>query len=121
MFENFTFKEASYDSVPEGTYITEFLGNEETKSKYEEGEKAVVWKWKIVEGVHTGKIVTRVTGANPTLANGCGRIIIGLLGKTPSTTESVSIKDCIGKRYIVQVVKTKDGKGTRVETVTRLP
>lgn len=122
MFDNFTFKEATYDSVPEGSYYAEFIGNEEAKSKFEEDGKAVAWKWKIVQdGDQKGKTASRVTGAKPTSGNGCGKIIVGLLGKTPTAAETVSVKDCIGKTYLVQVVKTKDGKGARVETVNRLP
>ena len=122
MFENFTFKETTYESVPEGSYYAEFVGNEETKSKFEEDGKAIAWKWKIVQdGDHKGKSASRVTGTKPTPGNGCGKIIVGLLGKTPTASENVSVKDCIGKKYLVQVVRTKDGKGTRVETVARLP
>ena len=121
MFETFTFKAGTYDSVPEGTYFAEYIGNEETKSKYETDGKAMAWKWKIVEGDHKGKMPSRVTGTKATLETSCGKIISALLGKTPAPTETVNVQECIGKRYLVQVVKTKDGKSTRVETVTRLP
>ena len=121
MFESFTFKESTYESVPEGSYYAEYIGNEEATSKFAEDGKAIAWKWRIMEGDLKGKMPSRVTGKNPTPGNGCGKIIVGLVGKTPTASESVSVKDCIGKRYLIQVARTKDGKGTRVETVTRLP
>lgn len=121
MFDNFTFQASTFDAVSEGRYNAEYIGNEEIVSKFEKDGKAVAWRWKIVDGPNAGKVVTRVSGKTPTPKNGCGRILIALLGKTPTTGENVSVKDCIGKRYLVVVVKNESGEGTKVDTVVKMP
>jgi hypothetical protein len=121
MFDNFVFQASSFDSVPEGTYNSEFIGTEEIASKYGDDGKAIAWRFKILDNGNAGKVVSKVSGTKPTPKNKCGKTLIALLGKTPGVGESVSVKDCVGKRYALQVVKNPNGDGTIIENVFRLP
>ena len=120
MFDNFTFQASSFDSVGEGNYNADYIGNEEIASKYGEEGKAIAWRFKIVDGVNAGKVVSLVSGTKPTAKNKCGKTLIALLGKTPANGESVNIKDCVGKRYLVVVVKNENGEGTKVDTIVKM-
>ena len=121
MLENFTFQKSAFESVPEGNYNGVFIGNEEITSKYNDDGKAIAWQFEITDGVHAKKKVSCVSGTKPTAKNKCGKTLIALLGKSPPNGESVNVKDCVGKRYVLQVVKNDKGDGTRIETIMRLP
>jgi hypothetical protein len=120
MLENITFGSGGV-SLPEGTYYGEFTGVEKVANKFQPDKGALRWDWKVTGGDNQGKTISRTTGDKPGPDNACGRIIIGLLGKTPAANEVVDIKACVGRKYICQVVKAKDSTSTRVESVTLLP
>ena len=120
MFDSFTFQSNTFDCVPEGNYQAEYVGNEEITSKFSEDGKAIAWRFKVVDGPNTGKVVSLVSGRTPTAKNKCGKTISSLIGKTPNVGDSVTIKDFIGKRYLVVVKKNDNGDGTKIDTVVKL-
>jgi hypothetical protein len=120
MLENIVFSTGGV-SLPEGTYYGEFVAVDKTENKFQPGKGALRWDWKVTQGEFAGKIMSRTTGDKPAADNACGRILIGLLGKTPAASESINIKACVGRKYICLVAKAKDSTTTRVESVTLLP
>jgi len=120
MLESITFGNGGV-SLPEGTYYGEFVAVDKTENKFQADKGALRWDWKVTQGEFAGKIMSRTTGDKPGPDNACGRILIGLLGKTPAANETINIKACVGRKYICQVAKAKDSTTTRVESVTLLP
>jgi hypothetical protein len=107
--------------LPEGSYYGEFVGVEKVENRFQPDKGALRWDWKVTQGEFTGKIMSRTTGDKPGPDNACGRILIGLLGRTPTANENVNIKAFVGRKYLCQVAKAKDSTTTRVESVTLLP
>lgn len=111
------FEAAVGPGAPPGAWPAVFVGIEPTENQYGKG---LTWKWQVSEGEHKGKTLTRITGERPSPANACGKMLVAMLGKTPTPGESVALATLIGKRYLCIVAKGAQG-GCRVETVTPLP
>jgi hypothetical protein len=99
--------------VPAGPHTGEFLGVEPFENEHGPGVK---WRWKVTEGQHAGGIATRITGLKPTPKNSCGKMLVALLGRTPTEGERIDPASYVGKRYLIVVEATQSG-GTRVCTV----
>jgi hypothetical protein len=103
---------------PPGNYTASFAGVEPvTNDQYGAGLR---WKFQILYGPQAGQIASRTTGTNPTMKNGCGRILAGLLGRELQVGEQIDISLLVGRTYLI-VVQTAENGGTRVETVVQSP
>lgn len=99
---------------PAGNYRAEFIGVE--KTTHEEYGEGLRWSWKVIDGPQAGVIATRTTSPKPTTGNAAGRLISAMTNATLAGGQKASIRDCIGKVFLIQVAVTKSGTGTRVET-----
>jgi hypothetical protein len=104
-------------SIPPGEYHVNFLGVEETF--HEEWREGLMWKFKVYKGEFRVKETRRTTGVEPTPGNACGRMLAGLADKSPTEGLDIDPDDFIGRKYVVDVVANKSGKGTRVERILR--
>jgi hypothetical protein len=103
---------------PAGNYKATFVGVEQTT--HEEYGEGLRWSWKVVDGPQAGVIASRTTSPKPTTGNAAGRIIAAMTGTTLAGGQKASVRDCIGKPFLIQVAATKSGSGTRVETAIPL-
>jgi hypothetical protein len=107
----------SSGGVPVGSYLGRFVGVEKVTNDFGDG---LAWRWEIVGGPHAGQRVGRITTAQPTTKNVCGKILAGLIGKPLSAGEQFDLDGCVGKTYLLVVAEGERG-GTRVESVTTAP
>ena len=103
---------------PAGNYKAEFVGVEQTT--HEEYGDGLRWRWKVVDGPQAGVIASRTTSPKPTTGNAAGTLIAAMTGQTLAGGQKASVRDCIGKHFLIQVAATKSGSGTRVETAIPL-
>ena len=103
---------------PAGNYKAEFVGVEPTV--HEEYGEGLRWSWKVTEGPQAGVIASRTTSPKPTTGNAAGKLIAAMTGSTLAGGQKASVRDCIGKTFLIQVAATKSGSGTRVETAMPL-
>jgi hypothetical protein len=101
--------------VPAGFYRTKFVDVEATE--HEEYGAGLKFVFEVIDGEHKGEQATRITGTSPTPKNAAGRMISGVLGATLTPGAQVDLEPCVGRTYLVQVADTKNGQGTRIETV----
>jgi len=109
-----TIKEAG---LPVGRQDADFQGAEETY--HEEWHEGLMWKFRAYDGEFFGKESRRTTGPDPTPGNACGAFLAGLADKSPDDGLDLDPDDHIGQKYVIDVVKSKNGKGTRVERIIR--
>ena len=103
---------------PPGNYKASFEGVEQTThDEYGEGLR---WNWKVVDGPQAGVIASRTTSPKATTGNACGKLISAMTGTTLAGGQKTSIRDCIGRTFLISVQATKSGTGTRVETAMPL-
>jgi hypothetical protein len=103
-------------SVPAGNYRAKFLGVEEQPANVAKNYAAGLrWKWEILDGPQAKQVASRITGKSPTPANGCGKVISGLLGQPLTPGLAVDLGGCVGKTYLIVVQASPSGTGTRVE------
>jgi hypothetical protein len=106
--------------VPAGSYFATFKGREKcTTSKGE----TVKWIWTIVsdcpqKGMDTSCFIDKMP---PKPTNKLGRVLTGLAGHTLVEGEQFNPNSVIGNTFLIVVTTGKDGKGTRVESVTTPP
>jgi hypothetical protein len=111
MGDVFEFEVSQGGGPPPGNYKARFAGVEQTT--HEEYGDGLRWKW---EGV----IATRTTSPKPTTGNAAGKLIAAMTGMTLAGGQKASVRDCVGKLFLVSVQSTKSGSGTRVETAMPL-
>jgi len=110
--------EVSNAGPPAGNYKAEFVGVEQTT--HEEYGDGLRWKWRVVDGPQRGVIATRTTNPKPTTGNAAGKLIAAMTGTTLAGGQKASVRDCVGKTFLICVAATKSGSGTRVETAMPL-
>jgi hypothetical protein len=104
-------------SIPVGQYRATFEGVEEQPANVQKGYAAGLrWKFKVVSGPHAGLATSRVTGATPSPANACGKILSGLVGRAIKEEEEFDPDQYRGRKYLV-IVEAAQGGGTRVAAV----
>lgn len=105
---------AGGSSVPSGLYRATFDRVEE--STHEEFGDGLKWIFKVVDGEHTGEEASRITGCKPTPKNAAGRMLAQLSGLAAKPGTRITIDDCIGREYMIQVEDSPGGNGTRIAT-----
>ena len=118
MAEVLEFEVGNGGGPPAGNYRAEFVGVETTT--HEEYGDGLRWSWRVSEGPQKGVIARRITSPKPTTGNAAGRLIAAMTGTTLAGGQKASIRDCVGKVFLVSVQATKSGTGTRVETAMPL-
>lgn len=103
---------------PVGNYRATFEGVE--KTTHEEFGEGLRWSWKVIDGPQAGVIATRTTSPKPTTGNAAGKLIAAMTGVTLAGGQKASVRDCVGKVFLISVQATKSGTGTRVETAMPL-
>lgn len=107
----------SAGGLPVGSYLGKFLGVEPVNNDYGAG---LCWRWEITAGPHAGQKVSRITGADPSPKNTCGRILAGLTGKALSAGDEFEPGGYVGKVYILVVTQGQRG-GSKVESLDAAP
>jgi hypothetical protein len=108
----------SRPALADGSYYASFTGTSPVEAKEHQGkmlDPGIRWEFTVNGGPNKGAKTGRITQLIPTPANGCGRIISGLLGRTPTPGEKLSLADCVGKTFVIVM------KGGRVDTVSPPP
>ena len=103
---------------PAGNYKASFVGVE--KVTHEEYGDGLRWQWKVIDGPQAGEIASRTTSPKPTTGNAAGKLLAAMTGTTLASGQKASIRDCIGKTFLISVAPTKSGSGTRVESAIPL-
>ena len=102
--------------VPTGQYQALFRGAKYVSNKFGRG---LVWGFEIVGGEHAGELVTRTTTDEPTLGNQAGRLLLDLAGLEPQEGLEIEEKQFRGQTYKIEVTRSPEGNGTRVERIAR--
>ncbi|MFM9057536.1 MAG: hypothetical protein ACKOSQ_00140 [Planctomycetaceae bacterium] len=118
MSEVYEFEISQGGGPPAGNYRATFEGVEQTT--HEEYGAGLRWKWKVVDGPQAGVIASRTTAPKPTTGNAAGKLIAAMTGATLAGGQKASVRDCVGKTFLISVMPTKSGSGTRVETAIPL-
>jgi hypothetical protein len=118
MADVYEFEVGQGGGPPPGSYRAEFLGVETTT--HEEYGDGLRWKWKVVDGPQAGVIATRTTAPKATTGNAAGKLLAAMTGATLAGGQKTSVRDCVGKTFLISVMATKSGSGTRVETAMPL-
>jgi hypothetical protein len=108
----------SSGGVPPGSYLAKFVGIEETHNQ--EYGAGIRWIFEIVTGPHKGGRPPRTTSPNPSLKNGCGKMLSGITGKPLIPGEDHDLEPFIGKTYLIVVVATESGS-TKIDSVSPPP
>lgn len=98
--------------IPPGVYKVSFSGVE--VSKDQRFGPGLVWQFQVVDGTLTGSKTNRITAAQPTPKNSCGKMIAGLAGRPLQMGDDVDVEQYIGQVYTA-IVTDPDGGGSRVE------
>ena len=106
--------EIAQGGLPAGNYKGKFIGVE--PFDHEQYGPGLRWTWEVTEGQHAGATASRITNPNPTTANATGKMIASMTGQTLAGGQNVSVRDCVGKVFMLSVQQTKSGSGTRVES-----
>jgi hypothetical protein len=72
-----------------------------------------VWRMECVEGLHKGKLGTRVTGKSPTPRSACGRLLQMLVGRSVDMNTEVEFDQYVGRKFMVSMEAPESG-GTRI-------
>jgi hypothetical protein len=108
-------------TVPIGNYVGKFMGLETVPENPERKfGPGVRWRFAIDTGPHEGQVVSRITGTTPSVKNGCGKMLSGLLGRPLQVGEQVDPDAYVGKRFMIVVAAAQENS-TRVEAVVPLP
>jgi hypothetical protein len=103
-------------------YTAEFVQVEEVEAKpgtdYGPGWR---WQFRITEGEHAGKLVSRTTSQEPSQKNVCGKMLMAVTGRPLAVNEEVDLAAYVGRRYLVTMEPDFTGKGTRVGTAVAYP
>jgi hypothetical protein len=100
--------------APKGVYNAKFVAVYPTKhAEYGDGYR---FEFEVLSGEFAGRLVSRVTGNEPTPANILGRLLNGLVGRELAPKEEIDVNVLVGQPYLVTVEETKPGL-TRVAAV----
>jgi hypothetical protein len=109
--------------VPAGTPATrgKFLGIEtrdpQPGSSFGPGAE---WRFEIIEGPFTGRIVSRTTAQAPTLRNSCGRFLVALTGGDVPAGAEIDWATFVGQVYLLGFELNQAGTGTRVASIAKI-
>ena len=103
---------------PVGVYTCRFVGTE--KTEHEKWGPGLAFRQEILDGPQATKIASRITGPEPSLTNGCGKMCSALAGRPLVPGEAFDPDDYIGQIYIVTVEATDSG-GTRIGSMIKAP
>jgi hypothetical protein len=104
--------------VPVGSYTATFVGAEPREPLQGTGYgPALEWTFKVENGLYAGKVIGRLTAAEPTVKNSCGRLLQQLTGGAVGVGSVVDLAAYVGRRYTVLVEPTRSGEGTRIGAV----
>lgn len=107
--------------VPAGSFVATFVGVEQTPGDQAKGYgPGLKWKFQIQQGPESGKIASRTTGTSPTHANACGKMLLGVLGRTLGQGEKANIANYVGRKYLIVVAPSGANGATRIEAVTQM-
>lgn len=104
---------------PAGSYRCTFLGVKHTT--HEEYGEGLRFEFQVLDGPHAGSIAARTTNAKPTPNNAAGRLLSQITGANLSGGQKASVRDAVGKAFLVIVEPTKSGTGTRIGSVIAAP
>src|SRR5688572_17370951 len=97
-------------SVPAGNYEAKFVGHENrVHPEYGDG---ILFLWEITDGKYKGRQAGRTTGPRPLTGNACGRMLSELSGSDLKDGVRVKPDDYVGKKYLIIVKATPNGKST---------
>jgi len=103
--------------LPAGSYVAKFLGVEASEpNQYGAGLR---WLFEVTAGPQAGTKISRTTGVKPTPKNQCGKLLIGVSGKSV-LGEEIDLTQYVGKNYIIVVVNRPEG-GTSLDSVSMPP
>jgi hypothetical protein len=107
MTMQFTWADSAPQPVPDGMHYATFKSVEAVPEREFDGKKVpgVRWQFEIANGPNKGRTASRITGVSPTDKSMCGKIIAGLLSRTPRPGEACDIGQCVGKTYAIVVTK----------------
>ncbi len=105
----------SFEALPTGTYVLEIESVEQGVSKPKPpatvGNPKLVWKFVVVEGAHTGRVLFR---HSPTTGKGSGltKDVLKALGVGDLDNPKVKFKmsTAVGQRVIADVIPQKDNE-----------
>jgi hypothetical protein len=100
---------------PAGHYRCEFLGVKQ--ATHEEYGAGLRFEFRVLDGPHAGAVASRTTSARPTPGNAGGRLISQITGANLAGGQKVSLRDCVGRTFLVIAEPTKSGTGTRIGSV----
>jgi len=98
--------------VPVGSYAARFVEAEQASNDYGD---AVVLKFEITGGEHTGSTVTRWCSQNLTPKSGLYAFVTAMAGRKPEAGEEIELTDFYGTVGMIVVIEAKGG-GSKVET-----
>jgi hypothetical protein len=104
---------------PAGNYRCEFVGVRRTT--HEEYGEGLRFEMKVLDGPHAGAIASRTTSARPTPGNAAGRLLAQITGANLAGGQKASVRDAVGRVFLVIVETTKSGAGTRIGSVIAAP
>ena len=110
------FKVERSAGVPIGSYAAKFIEAEQAANDYGE---AVVLKFQVTGGEHTGSIATRWCSPNLTQKSTLFQFVAAMAGRKPEAGEEIDVASFYGTPGMVVVGEAKSGNGTRVETFIR--
>ena len=108
---------SSGEGVPAGSYWATFAGVEPVNNEFGDGLR---WQFQVASGPHKGSKTSRTTQPKPSPKNGCGKVLMGLLGRSLNAGETFDVEQFVGKTYLIVVAQTENG-GSRVDSVTQPP
>jgi hypothetical protein len=108
-------KESTNEWLPIGIHEGEFAGFEVLEAKGEFKE-AIQFKFNA-----NGKMAGNIGAIPPTAKNVAGKLIVGLLGKTPETGQNIEdqLKACVGQKYTLVVSNNKNGRPVVVQVAAK--
>jgi hypothetical protein len=114
-----TITSTTYESVPPGTYRTQFTAFTPTTTSK---GKAYRWTFTVIEGEHKGKTISDLSDGEhpPTVKNKTGRWLVALSGKPLASGTSVDPDEYVGKTYFV-ICEPKENGGSKISTFSALP
>lgn len=110
-------------AVPDARYVCVFVGVEPYTNLTARGRDGnplpagLKWKFTIAHGPEINKPLSKVTAAQPTAKNSCGKMIMYLTGSNVGDGMTINIDKLIGSCYRVSV---KEGKVVDMPPITYL-
>src|SRR5262245_8022919 len=111
-------KSESLFGAPAGVYTGVFLGVTPMRDNGQprlgkDGkpmQPGIEWTFRITGGPYDGRVVSRVTAAEPTSKNSCGKLFDGVACRVVPPGEDVDIDQYVGRPYQIVVAPKADNK-----------